>query len=100
MKGLKTYRLRAVIHHPDNEDAKHEYNYLVNFFQDENGYGNKTYMQLATEDHKPFKYFDLRYNNVYDSNAQISFICMWADAYWNGKDGSWKLESIEVKHAE
>ena len=97
MKGLTTYQLNVLVHHPKDADTKHEYKYFVNFFQDEHGTGNKTYMQLTNADHMPFKLFDLRYNDVYNPEMKIGFICLWADVYWSGKDNTWKLESIEVK---
>lgn len=96
MKELKSYNLKVSIHHPEKAEMKYTYEYIVNFFKDEKGYGNKSYMQLAHTDGTPFNYFDLRYNNAYDPNYQISFIALWADTYWSGNDGAWVLDGLVI----
>lgn len=72
--------------------------YDVEFFYDENQYGNGTFM--SCDNHKEGYadyYFDIRYDRDYHKDEQMQYILNWALNTWNGKDGSYRITDISVK---
>lgn len=90
------YHLSVDLHH-EATDRWITYKYKIAFIKEEKSEGNGTYMQMTREGQDlAFNFIDLRFNTVYKPEAEIAFIALWANAYWDGKDGAYKLERINI----
>lgn len=68
----------------------------VNFEYDKDQYGNGHYVSIGGKDFYP-QSFDLRYDKTFDRNNKLLWLMQWATNYWKGKDGAWKIKSIEFE---
>ena len=85
----------------EKDGHKVEQGYDVEFFKDEDQYGNGTYMNCVN--HKPEyadQLYDIRYEQSYDESKQIQFIVDWVLGTWNGENGSYRATSISVKEID
>lgn len=60
-------------------------------------YGNKHYLYIKG-DHGFAASYDIRYDRDFHPNRKAEYLKDWANWYWSGKDGAWKVKSIEVEH--
>lgn len=96
------YTMSVIINDPNTEDGMNSDLFLrfnVEFSHDENDYGNGYYV-LIKGDEGFSNYYDLRYNKDFHAAHKIAWLADWADNYWSGKDGAYKLKSIGITREE
>lgn len=68
------------------------------FSVDPETFGKKTWLHI--QGNNRFEaYYDLRYDNEYHRGQEKEFLEYWAHTYWSGKDGAYKVKSIEIEEA-
>jgi hypothetical protein len=58
-------------------------------------YGNGYYLRIRGKEGFECIY-DLRYNMDFHKNDLEGFLKAWANSYWNGKDGAYKVDDLEI----
>lgn len=93
------YLINVVITDPNTPEGMISELYFkleAHFFYDEEQYGNKHYLSITGKDFSMLSY-DIRYDTSFRSDNKILYLIQWATNYWSGKDGAWKIKSIEIK---
>ena len=63
-------------------------------------YGNEKCMVIKWEDHEAMgdnQMFDIRYDRRYSSKDERGYIKTFIRDRWDGKDGAWKAQYINIK---
>ena len=68
-----------------------------NFIYDEEQYGKKTYLSIASKDGHFENYYDLRYDMTFDRNEKEKWLEKWARSYWSGENGAWTIKTLEIE---
>lgn len=68
------------------------------FVHDESQYGNGHYVSISGKEFYK-QVIDLRYDKTFNRNKKEQWLEQWARSYWTGKNGSWKIKKLEIKHA-
>lgn len=101
VKNVRTSReftLRVKIASPDM-DKFVQMDYLCTFLTDTVGYGKKTYLDIQSLKNGADHYYDLRYDKDYHKGEEFSFLAKWAENYWSGENGAYKLiEFSTISH--
>lgn len=62
---------------------------------DNNDFGNGCYVSIRGDGF--FKnVFDVRYDKSFNLDEPDIWLKNWAKNYWNGRNGSWKIKSIQI----
>ena len=69
------------------------------FAKREDTYGNGHYLRITGNDGFRVSY-DIRYDRDFRPNRKVTYLLDWANYYWSGKDGAWKVKSIKIEHVE
>lgn len=70
----------------------------VSFSHNEKTYGNGYYVMIKGE-HGFGQCYDLRYNKDFHAKYKIAWLADWADNYWNGENGAYRLKEITITRA-
>ena len=92
------YKMIVVIEDPDTPEGmvgELLFQLTCIFTHDDNQYGNGYWLVIKGEDFTPC-HIDLRYNTSFNKDEKEKWLKNWAENYWNGKNGAWKLKSITI----
>ena len=95
MTSTRYYKLKVEIRDPETNDIETLYRPDVWFSTDDENYGNGTYLKIDGS-----HYYDIRYDTSYDPKHEMAYITQWAENYWSGENGAWKLHSIDIERVE
>lgn len=59
-------------------------------------YGNGYYLRIENKGYNTFD-FDLRYDRSFNSNKPEEWLKSWANNYWSGKNGAWKIKRLLIE---
>lgn len=59
-------------------------------------YGNKHYLSIR-DGHGFDLCYDIRYDTSFNPKRKVEYLKRWARSYWCGKNGAWKINSLEVE---
>ena len=80
----------------ENKEPK-KLSLAVTFFKSDSGYGNDTYMNVASTSGREFRQsYDIRYEKDYDKRTPEIYIAKWAYNYWSGEHGSWDIKELKI----
>lgn len=95
------YKMRVVIADPNTKEGMISdlmLDMTAEFAYDPKQYGNG--YSLAIEGKEGFgNYYDLRYDKDFHSRHKIAYLAEWAERYWSGENGAYKLKSITITEA-
>lgn len=96
------YELKVVIVDPALDNAeKITLEFECRFNKVEGQYGNKTYLKVKGVNGTMFdRLYDIRYDTEYRSDEQEKYLVKWANRYWSGKNGAFKLVDISIEEVE
>lgn len=98
LKGLVNYMKYELTFVCEQDGDRIELGYDVEFFYDENQYGNGTYMYCKNHDRGLYSpSYDIRYDRSYSADHQKEYILNWALNNWNGENGSYRITEIAIK---
>lgn len=98
LKGLVNYMKYELTFVCEKDGDKIAEGYDVEFFYNENQYGNGTSMYC--KNHAKGYYspsYDIRYDRDYSADHQKEYILNWALNTWNGENGSYRITEIAIK---
>lgn len=76
----------------------------ADFVHDAEQYGNGYQVAIGSRKDSAIPFYrsivDLRYDTDFDPDKKISWLADWAEHYWSGKDGAYKLESIAIQRID
>ena len=93
------YRMTVTISDPNTEAGKSSamvLNLKAQFAYDPDTYGNGHTMAIFTEDKSFFNGYDIRYDRSFRRAKKKEYLERWARSYWTGKDGAYKIDSLEI----
>ena len=93
------YRMIVTISDPNTEEGKSSaivLNLKAAFAYDPDTYGNGHTMAVFSEDRSFFNAYDIRYDRSFRRNKKKEYLKEWAHSYWNGKDGAYQIDSLEI----
>lgn len=93
------YQMIVKITDPDTPDGMFSeltFKFNCYFSYNPNQYGNGYYLRIANKVYEPFD-FDLRYDLSFNSNKPEEWLKKWANNYWSGKNGAWKIKRLLIK---
>lgn len=91
------YDITVQIEDPNTEEGMHSgltFDLTANFAYDPETYGNGYSVSINGKDF--FNVYDLRYNHEFNRKNKILWLATWAENYWSGENGSWKLRSLKI----
>ena len=98
------YNMNVIIKDPNTEAGMNSDLWLkleAVFWHDPEQYGNGYQVSIGSrKDSKIPLYssvYDLRYNKDFDPEHKMSWLVEWAENYWNGFNGAYKLSSISLE---
>ncbi len=92
------YKMKVKIENPKTEKGMCGKLYLelqCSFSYDENQYGNGHYLDIKMPEGYKNSY-DIRYDKTFNRKNKISYLTKWAENYWSGENGEYKLKSITI----
>lgn len=96
------YTMTVVIEDPKTEKGKNSELMLrlkVAFTHNEDDYGNGYWVMIKGD--KGFEnFYDLRYDKTFYTNLKMAWLTDWAEKYWNGKNGAYRLKGISITRKE
>lgn len=91
------FAVNVSIRHHDNKDLTEFYCLDCMYSRNPNTYGNGYYLIISDINKNGIRQLiDLRYDTDFSIDEAISYICIWCDRYWNGKNGAYKLEHFSI----
>lgn len=97
------YTMSVIINDPNTEEGMNSdliFLLEADFVHDAEQYGNGYQVAIGSRKDSAIPFYrsivDLRYNTDFDPDKKISWLADWADNYWSGKDGAYKLKSIGI----
>lgn len=102
-KTKTTFKMRVWIYDPNTEKGMCSdimYDLICRYFYDSENYGNGYYLSITAEKNFYEQYYDLRYNTEFDPDKKESFLIDWANSYWCGENGAYKVKSITIEKVE
>lgn len=93
------YLLTITFKNPKGEETK-TLHLKASFSYNPDTYGNGYGLMIrsANKEEGWFEQgYDLRYDTSFSENEAISYLARWADQYWSGTNGAYKLISFECK---
>lgn len=97
VRTTREFTMRVKIASPDMVKFV-QMDYKCTFLTDTVGYGKKTYLDIQSLKNGADHYYDLRYEKEYHKGEEFSFLAMWAENYWNGENGAYKLIECTIVH--
>ena len=78
-----------------------QFSFTCYFKHDPNNYGNGYYVSILP-DQKEFgsHLYDLRYDKTFNRNNKEQWLEQWAKNYWNGENGAWVVDTLEIEQVE
>lgn len=67
-----------------------------NFTYNPDRYGNGYYVSIQSKEFYK-QLIDLRYDKTFDRNNKEEWLKSWANDYWNGENGAWKIKKLLIK---
>lgn len=96
------YTMKVVIVDPETPEGMNSelrFNLTCVFAkEDEPYYGNGYYLGIEGQGFYG-QCYDLRYDNDFNSKKMPQYLVDWAYNYWSGKDGAYKVKSIQIEEA-
>lgn len=94
-REINKYNVGVVIRNGEYEEK--QLLYTASFLYNSELRGKRTYLSIEPEDpdHADYSY-DLRFDEDYDHDLQMTFLTLWAENHWTGENGSWKLIGITI----
>ena len=96
------YRMTALINDPNTEKDMNSDLFIVlrvTFTHNEGDYGNG-YWVMIKGDEGFENFYDLRYDTDFHADHKMSWLTYWAENYWNGKNGAYRLKGIKITRKE
>lgn len=93
------YTMTVTIEDPNTELYKNSELILfltAEFTHNEDDYGNGHWVMIKGKEGFE-NFYDLRYDKDFHANRKISWLADWADNYWNGENGAYRIKSIAIK---
>lgn len=95
------YKMTVTICDPNTQEGMtSDIVFVLNcsFAYDEDTYGNGYHLAIEGEGYSP-EYYDLRYDSDFHKDRKMAYLVDWAQTYWNGKNGAYKVKSITIAEA-
>lgn len=92
------YSMRLVITDPNTDKGMTSSLYFelkCSFVRDPEQYGNGYFVSISGREFYR-QIIDLRYDKSFDRNNKIEWLEKWAKNYWSGKNGAWKVKTLEI----
>lgn len=93
-----TYNINVTIFDPNNVTEEITFNLMAYFIYDADTYGNG-YMLHITDKKGFSKYYDIRYDTDFHSNAPTGYLLNWATTFWSGTNGAYAIKNINITNA-
>ena len=95
------YKMKVVVMNPNTVNDDVVFNLYCDFVCIEKDYGNKHYLYIGSDESSSTYFspimYDLRYNKEFDKNNKEEWLKAWANTYWSGEKGSYKVKEIDIK---
>ena len=95
------YNMTVVIYDPNTEEGMVSdltFELRAEFGYNPNQYGNGHSLYIEGKGFSP-QCYDIRYDKDFHRNHKIEYLASWADRYWSGEKGAYKLKSITITEA-
>ena len=95
-----TYNMTVIIKDPKTEAGKNSelmFKLTAYFTHDPDTYGNGYYVKIVNDTEHYENIYDLRYDTEFSIKYAIAWLADWANTYWNGYNGAYMLESIDIR---
>ena len=89
------YAMNVVISNPDSGNVV-QMDLTAEFCKNENTYGNGFYMGIENESGSFSVSYDIRYDRSFNPSDKVSYLTQWANNFWNGKEGAYKVDKLTV----
>lgn len=93
------YRLHVTLENPDKPDDLVDMSYECEFEENKDTYGNGFYLGMKPTSGKGMmSVYDLRYDKEFHRKRKAEFLIYYAETFFSGKNGAWKLVSATVDY--
>lgn len=92
------YKMTAEIYDPESTVEMFsalKLNLFCEVFCNPNDFGNGSYVSVRGEGFS-MNVFDVRYDRSFNINKADEWLKSWANNYWSGKNGAWKIKSLQI----
>ena len=93
------YRIAVILEDPNSDGmlvSTFGYDMVATFASNEKQYGNGTSVVIESSAGFEVRY-DIRYDNSYHLGKEKEWLEQWANGYWNGKDGAFKVKTMTIQ---
>ena len=97
------YEMKVFISNPNTEKGMSSqvfFDLIAMFHHDEKQYGNGYYLDIENESGSFSNYYDLRYDMDFNPNDKIGYLTRWANSYWSGKNGAYKVDELIINNID
>ena len=63
-------------------------------------YGNGYYLSIKSNISDFSCQYDIRYDKNFNPDDKISYLTQWANTYWSGKNGAYKVDELTINKIE
>lgn len=99
------YNMTVTIEDPHTEAGKNsDLIFLLDadFVHDPEQYGNGYQVAIGSKKESAIPFYrsiiDLRYDTDFDPEKKIAWLADWAQHYWSGKDGAYRVKALSISH--
>lgn len=92
------YKMTVDIFDPNSSEGMHSGLRLILFCEvicDPTDFGNGCYVSISGEGFSK-QFIDVRYDNSFHIIEPDVWLNDWAQNYWNGVNGAWKIKSLQI----
>lgn len=91
------YNIDIEIVNPENVKISKTLKLQANFAKTDSGYGNDTYVHIASRDGGNTEYnYDLRYDASFHKNLAEVWLAHWIYTNWSGENMSYDVKSLTI----
>lgn len=94
------YEMHIFISDPNTMEGMNSQIYLkltALFHYNPKQYDNGHYLIIKSNISNFSCQYNIRYDKNFNSDDKISYLTQWANNYWNGKNGAYKLDRLSIR---
>lgn len=95
------YKMNVTIKNPQTQKGMYsclQFSFICHFLNYPDKYCNGYYVKIepVQNEYSPL-YIDLRDDKSFNCDNKFEWLCQWAKNYWNGVNGAWIVDKLEIQ---